>query len=120
MVVNKYIGMLMSVLREYHSAWVLDDYVNDAKRNFLVKFGKHFKNEMVYNVLKKSGLPKYEINMATIDLRVRRALFFCDNDNAAPVVDREGGDTGVAPCPAGGMGMCTPHPQHWEKESKSQ
>jgi hypothetical protein len=47
MEVNKYIGLLMSVLREYHSGWVLDDYVNDAKRKFLVKFGKGFKHEMV-------------------------------------------------------------------------
>ncbi|KAI2490250.1 No apical meristem-associated C-terminal domain [Fragilaria crotonensis] len=70
MEVNKYIGLLMSVLHEYHSGWVLDDYVNDAKRKFLVKFGKGFKHEMVYNVLKKSGLHKYEINMATIDSRV--------------------------------------------------
>jgi hypothetical protein len=93
MEVNKYIGMLMSVLREYHSGWVLEDYVNDAKRKFLVKFGKRFKLKMVYNVLKKSGLPKDEISMAAIDSRVRRALFFCDNDNEVSVVDDgEGGD----------------------------
>jgi hypothetical protein len=35
MEVNKYIGiMLMSVFCEYHSGWVFDDYVNDAKRKF--------------------------------------------------------------------------------------
>ncbi|KAI2500548.1 No apical meristem-associated C-terminal domain [Fragilaria crotonensis] len=119
MEVNKYIGLLMSVLCEYHSGWVLDDYVNDAKRKFLVKFGKGFKHEMVYNVLKKSGLPKYEINMATIDSRVRRALFFCDNDNAVPVgVDGEGGDIAVARCPSGGMGMCTPRPSIGKRKRK--
>ena len=31
MEVNKYIGLLMSVLREYHSGWVLEDYVNECK-----------------------------------------------------------------------------------------
>jgi hypothetical protein len=119
MEVNKYIGLLMSVLREYHSGWVLDNYVNDAKRKFLVKFGKGFKHEMAYNVLKKSGLPKYEINMATIDSRVRRALFFCDNDNAVSVgVDGEGEDITVAPRPSGGMGMCTPRPSIGKKKAK--
>lgn len=56
-----------------HSGWVLDDYVNDAKRKFM-KFGKGFKHEMVYIVLKKS-FPKYEFNMSAIDSWVRRALF---------------------------------------------
>ena len=70
MEVNKYIGMLMSVLCEYLSGWVLDDNVNDAKTKFPAKFGKHFKHEMIYNVLKKAGLPKDEINMATINSQV--------------------------------------------------
>ncbi|KAI2496398.1 No apical meristem-associated C-terminal domain [Fragilaria crotonensis] len=30
--VNKYIGMLTSTFREYHSGWSLQDYYNDAKR----------------------------------------------------------------------------------------
>ena len=48
MEMNKSIGMLMSVLREYHSGWVLEDYyVNDSKRKFLVKFGKGFKYKIV-------------------------------------------------------------------------
>ncbi len=107
----------MSVLHEYHSGWVLEDYVNDAKRKFLVKSCKGFKYKMVYNILKKSGLPKYEISMAAFDLRVQCTLFFCDNDNEVSVVDDgEGGDVAVAPvegaipaaCP--GMGMCTPRP----------
>ena len=52
MEVKKYIGMLISVLCEYHSGWVLNDYVNDAKRTFLVKFVEAFMNEMVNNVVK--------------------------------------------------------------------
>jgi len=121
MEVNKYIGMLMSVLREYHSGWVLDDYVNDAKRKFLVKFGKGFKHEMVYNVLKKS-LPKYEIVMTAIDSRVRRSLFFCDNDTAVPSVDgEESEDVAVAPGEGAvpGMGMCTPRPTIGKKKAKA-
>ncbi|KAI2513515.1 No apical meristem-associated C-terminal domain [Fragilaria crotonensis] len=121
MEVNKYIGMLMSVLREYHSGWVLDDYVNGAKRKFLVKFCKGFKHDLVYIVLKKS-LPKYEINISALDLRVRRALFFCDNDNAVPFVDGEGGDVAVV-APAGGavpgIGMCTPRPSIGKKKAKA-
>ncbi len=48
--------------------------------------------------------------MGAIDLRVQRALFFCENDNAMPVVDGEGGDVAVAPDASGvpGMGMRTP------------
>ena len=60
MEVNKYIALLISILRVYHSGWILlEDYVHDAKRKFLVKFGKGSKHEMVDIVLKKSGLPKY-------------------------------------------------------------
>lgn len=58
--------------------------------------------------------------MATIDSQVRRALFFCDNDNAVPVgVDGEGGDIAVAPRPSGGMGMCTPRPSIGKKKAKA-
>jgi hypothetical protein len=100
----------------------------NAKRKFLVKFGEGFKHEVVYNVLKKSGgLPKYKISMAAIDLRVRRALFFCDNDNEVSVVDDgEGGDVAVAPAEGAepvarppGMGMCTPRPSIAKKKAKA-
>ena len=57
---------------------------------------------MLYNVLKKFGLPKYEISIIkAIDSRVGRALFVCDNDYAVPVVDGEGRDVAVAPAEEG-------------------
>lgn len=76
--VNKYIGILQFSMRKHHSGWVMDDYVCNAKKKFRLKFGKHFKHEAVFTILKKS-LPKYEINVSTLDARVARALFFVDN-----------------------------------------
>ena len=38
--VNKYIGYLQGCLREYHSGWVMTDYVNKAKTDFHCKEGK--------------------------------------------------------------------------------
>ena len=122
--VNKYIGIMMSTLREYHSGWVLDDYVMDAKRRFLLKFTKPFKHEMVYNILKKS-LPKYDIPITAIDSRVKRALFFCDNDtNTGSIVSEENGavdDVAVVPPTGGvpGIGMCTPRPSVGKKKAKT-
>ena len=93
--VNKYVGILHGVLREYKSGWAMNDYVSKAKDVFIDKFGKPFKHEKVYDVLKGS-LVKYEIDTSTIDHRVVRALFFIDNDRA---VEAERHDTiGVAPC----------------------
>lgn len=37
--VNKYIGYLQASLREYHSGWVMTDYVNKAKTDFHCKEG---------------------------------------------------------------------------------
>lgn len=77
--VNKYIGLLQSALREYHSGWVMDDYVCDAKKRYQLKFGKVFRHESVHLILKKY-LPKYEIVVASCDARVSRALFLLNND----------------------------------------
>jgi hypothetical protein len=87
MEVNKYIGMLTSSLREYHSGWALEDYVHDAKRKFIAKFDKPpFKHETVYNTLKRS-LTKFAINMDSVHPRVKRTILFCENDNALAVAD---------------------------------
>ena len=52
--VNKYIGMLTSTFREYHSGWSLQDYYNDAKRRYVCKYLKPFKFEDVWTVLKEN------------------------------------------------------------------
>lgn len=78
--VNKYIGFLQSSLREYHSGWVMDDYICDAKKRYQLKFGKIFKHESVHRILKKS-LPKYEIVISSCEARVGRALFLMTNDD---------------------------------------
>ena len=129
--VNKFIGIMTNTLREYHSGWAMDDYFNDAKRKFLVMFGKTFRHEMVYNILKRT-LPKFQINPTQIDARVKRALFFCDKDVAAPaavtnvdVAEQPGrvvGDDGApgveggTPVPA--IGMCTPRPSVGKKKRR--
>ena len=77
--VQKYIGYLQGALREFHSGWVMEDYVQEAKKQYLIRQGKVFKHEMVYSVLKR-GLPKYELVLGTVDARVTRALFLLDND----------------------------------------
>ena len=80
--VNKYVGNLHTVLREYHSGWAMQDYITKARGLFLVKNGKQFKHEVVYAVLTKMKLPKYEIDLSTIDSRVARTLFIFDSDAA--------------------------------------
>lgn len=77
--INKYVGYLHSVLREYHSGWVIGDYTAKAKAMFQLKHGKTFKHDVVYSILKKA-LPKYEIVLASCDARVARALFLLDSD----------------------------------------
>ena len=79
--VNKYIGYLHTVLREYHSGWGVGDYVKKAKTTFLMKLGKPFKHDEVYDVLRKH-LPKYEIDLALINSSTARALFLLDSDAA--------------------------------------
>ena len=86
--VNKYIGILQSALREYHSGWVMDDYICDAKKRYQLKFGKVFKHDSVHLILKKY-LPKYEIVVASCDARVCRALFLLNKDQE----ERERGGT---------------------------
>jgi hypothetical protein len=86
--VNKYIGILQSALREYHSGWVMEDYICDAKKRYQLKFGKVFKHDSVHLILKKY-LPKYEIVVASCDARVCRALFLLNKDQE----ERERGGT---------------------------
>ena len=80
--VNKFIGFLQGTLREYHSGWVLDDYINDAKRLFQVRQGKPFKHELVWHALKER-LPKFQIVQEDVAANVRRALFFLDDEDAS-------------------------------------
>ncbi|KAH9095207.1 hypothetical protein LEN26_017900 [Aphanomyces euteiches] len=71
--VNKFVGILSAVLREYHSGWQFGDYVTLAKQMFVEKNNhKQFKFESVYNILK--CLPKYSITVDTLDRNVQRAL----------------------------------------------
>ena len=123
--VNKYIGLLQGTLCEYHSGWSLPDYVDEGKRKFVVKFSKPFKHENVYNILSKS-LPKYQLNLEMIDGRVRRALFFVDNElNAAGTVvggsDGSGDEGGSAVAPVGPIPaiVCTPRPTVGKKKAKT-
>ncbi|KAG9415597.1 hypothetical protein AC1031_009040 [Aphanomyces cochlioides] len=68
--VNKFVGILSAVLREYHSGWQFGDYVTLAKQRFAEKNNhKQFKFESVYNILNKR-LPKYSINVDTLERNV--------------------------------------------------
>jgi hypothetical protein len=89
--INKYIGIFHSVLREFHSGWVMIDYVTKAKDVFHLKTGKLFKHDMVYDLLKR-GLPKYEISTSTIDARVVRALFLMDSNIDGRLEEEEDGN----------------------------
>jgi hypothetical protein len=72
--VNKYVGYLHGVLCEYHSGWVIGDYIAKAKMMFQLKHGKTFKHDAVYLILKKA-LPKYEMVLASSYAQVACALF---------------------------------------------
>jgi hypothetical protein len=50
--VQKYIGYLQGALSEYHSGWIMKDYVHETKNQFCLRQGKIFKHEMVYSVKK--------------------------------------------------------------------
>lgn len=78
--VNKYVGILHTVYREFHSGWSLDDFATRAKTVFQLKTGRQFKHEVVHKVLSK--LPKYEIDKTSIDSRVCLALSLLDADKA--------------------------------------
>jgi hypothetical protein len=126
--VNKYIGFLQSALREYHSGWVMEDYVCEAKKKYQIKFGKIFKHEAVHLILKKS-LPKYEIVISSCDARVGRALFFLNVDNRNDDDSRgsalEGADSNIM-MPAGvalvddirNSSLVTPRPTIGKKKAK--
>lgn len=78
--VLKYIGFFQSSLREYHSGWQMADYVEEAKKQFQFKMKKAFKHDAVYEILKKARLPKYELELSSVNASVTRALFFLDNE----------------------------------------
>jgi hypothetical protein len=99
--VNKYFRFLQSTLHEYHSGWLTDDYICDAKKR------KIFKHESVHRIQKKS-LPKYEIVMIVISscyARVGWAFFFMANeddvldnanqDNGGSTLDKEKGGNNI-------------------------
>ena len=50
--VQKYIGYLQGALCEYHSGWIMEDYVHEAKNQYRLCQGKVFTHEMVYSVKK--------------------------------------------------------------------
>ena len=79
--VNKFVGYFQASLREHHSGWSMADYVADASKRFLLKSGKTFKHSLVYDILKR--LPKFEVDLSSIDSRVRKAFTMCDDDNQA-------------------------------------
>ncbi|OQR86602.1 hypothetical protein ACHHYP_10372 [Achlya hypogyna] len=71
--INKSVGILSSVLREYHSGWQLQDYMLHAKTKFQeTNKGKPFKFESLYLIVK--NLPKYSIDIHTVDSKVKTAL----------------------------------------------
>ncbi len=78
--VQKYVGYLQGALHEFHSGWTMEDYNQEAKKQFQHRQGKIFKHELVYSILKR--LPKFELVAANIDARVARALLLLDNDVA--------------------------------------
>ena len=78
--VNKYVGFLHATLREFHSGWSINDYTTKAKSEFQLKYGKFFKHDIMYDILRRS-LPKYEISIDTIHPKVARALALLDNEN---------------------------------------
>ncbi|KAI2502249.1 No apical meristem-associated C-terminal domain [Fragilaria crotonensis] len=105
--INKYLGILHGVFRSHYSGWSVNDYISKAKDVYMAQFGKPFKHEKVYDVLKRS-LPKYEIDTSSINARVVRALFMISNDRAVEADQLERDAIGAggthAPPPAGNGG----------------
>ena len=62
------------------------DYVTVAKSQFQVRIKKIFKHELVYNILKKD-MPKFKIDVTTLDRTVVRALFLLESDANLVAVD---------------------------------
>jgi hypothetical protein len=99
--IGKYVGHLQGVFREYHSGWAMGDYVTKAKGDFQRTQGKAFKHEVIYNML-RTKMPKYEVEVESIDQRVVRALFLLDSDNTAETQARaEEQEAGIADTAAG-------------------
>jgi hypothetical protein len=64
-------------LREYHSGWVMDNYVCDAKKRYYqLKFGKIFKHESVHSILKKS-LPTSECMRLSFQIVTQGLVELC-------------------------------------------
>ena len=123
--VNKYVAFLTDVLREYHSGWALTDYTAEANRMFLIKHGKAFKHEAVYNILKK--LPKYEIDIGVVNAQVSCALLMFDDhrvnedeENVEPGSEEVSAiGTAVDSTSAPSIGMCTPRPTMGKKKARN-
>ncbi|KAH9162646.1 hypothetical protein LEN26_000837 [Aphanomyces euteiches] len=70
---NKWVGCLSEALRDYHSGWQYNDYVEQAQVNYaLSNDGHRFKHEEVYKILSK--LPKYSVSLDQIKSKVTDAL----------------------------------------------
>lgn len=78
---QKFVGFLQASLREYRSGWNMRDYVAEAKKQFQSRMKKMFKHELVYDILKKD-MPKFQLDLSSIDSRVRRSVFLLDSDDA--------------------------------------
>jgi hypothetical protein len=101
--IGKYVGHLQGVFREYHSGWAMGDYVTKAKSDYQRTQGKAFKHEVLYNML-RTKMPKYEIEVESIDQRVVRALFLLDSDNTAATRARaEEEESGIDDTTAAGV-----------------
>jgi hypothetical protein len=84
------------------AGWTSTDYTEEAKRKFLIKNCKAFKQKSVYNRLKKA-LPKYEINIAYVNFQVCFTLLLYGNANDEEENTETGEEEGAAGAP--GLGM---------------
>ncbi|KAG9411434.1 hypothetical protein AC1031_017069 [Aphanomyces cochlioides] len=82
--VSKFVGLLSQSLREFHSGWQMQDYVNDAKRKYRETKNTVFKHEGVYKIL--CCLPKFEVSRSVIASQVRQAL---DLDSSESLAEAE-------------------------------
>jgi hypothetical protein len=91
---QKFVGFLQASLREYRSGWNLHDYVTEAKKQFQSRMKKMFKHELVYDILKKD-MPKFQLDLSSIDDRVCCSVFLLDSD--AEIVAAAAAGTAAAP-----------------------
>ena len=80
----------------------MHDYVTEAKKQFQSRMKKTLKHELVYDILKKD-MPKFQLNLLSIDSRVCRPVLLLEWDAelvaaaaapgvvAVPVAPRTGG-----------------------------